>query len=114
MKKIKEIYAIVLISILTVPVVTYAEDCNSIFGTFQEELDTIFNAMKYLGPIAVFAFTVYEYAFAIFSKNAEDLQKCNNKLKYRLVLLVILIVLPAILNTLLGIFDPDYKTCVQG
>ena len=64
--------------------------------------------------LAQHALTVYEYAMAIFSKDAEGLKKCNSRLTTRLILIAILVFLPTLINLLLGLLDPSYETCVVG
>lgn len=89
-------------------------ECAGVLAGLKPDLDSIFKAIKIIGPVLVFALTVYEYAMAIFSKDAEGLKKCNKRLTTRLILIAILVFLPTLINLLLGLLDPSYKTCVIG
>ena len=121
MKKIKTFMYITILYLLKVNYVLAAQkptgnanDCSGVLAGLKPDLDNIFKAMKIIGPIIVFALTVYEYAMAIFSKDAEGLKKCNSRLTTRLILIAILVFLPTLINLLLGLLDPSYETCVVG
>lgn len=121
MKKIKTFMYITILYLLKANYVLAAQkptgnanDCSGVLAGLKPDLDNIFKAMKIIGPIIVFALTVYEYAMAIFSKDAEGLKKCNSRLTTRLILIAILVFLPTLINLLLGLLDPSYETCVVG
>lgn len=127
MKKIKTFMYIAIIYLLKANYVLAEEpaeieivpggetnDCSGVLAGLKPDLDNIFKAMKIIGPIIVFALTVYEYAMAIFSKDAEGLKKCNSRLTTRLILIALLVFLPTLINLLLGLLDPSYETCVIG
>ncbi len=130
MKKIKTLLYIIILYLLKANMVLAAgtvdeginpdntitgdSNCEGVLSGLKPDLDNIFRAIKIIGPILVFVYTVYEYAMAIFSKDAEGLKKCNKRLTTRLILMVILVFLPTFINLLLGLLDPNYKSCVVG
>lgn len=124
MKKLKTFMYIGILYLLqaehvfAAPVMDNVEDegsnCAGVLAGLKPDLDNIFKAIKIVGPILVFIYTVYEYSMAIFSKDAEGLKKCNNRFISRLILVAILFFLPTLINILLGLLDPSYKSCVIG
>lgn len=98
------------ITTVTVPV----ENNCSEYGSFIEDLQSIFNVFKIVAPILALALSTYDFFISITSKDGEGYKKAFGKLKTRLILVVLLYAMPVILNILLEIIiSPNATTCIK-
>jgi len=88
--------------------------CEGLLGSFYNDLQSILNAIKIIGPIIVFGLSTFEYITAIVSKEGEGLKKANDRLIKRLVLIAVLFFLPLLINILLGLtIGSEYSACLS-
>ena len=79
-------------------------------GSFAYYLNRTIKFIQFVGPILVIIFTIVEYFKALTSGDADSLKKANKRTVTRLIFAVLLFLIPALINTLLNIFN-IYSDC---
>lgn len=79
-------------------------DC-SILSDFADIISTGYFILEMAGLAILIIFSSLDYVKIFLNDNADELKKANSKFIKRLIILVFLFVLPALINTILNIFD---------
>ena len=94
-------------------------DCDTLFGgDIAKIISGAYFLIEMVALALLIVFTVIDYAKAILNGEADEVKKCNQKLIKRLIIVVVLFLLPAIINTVLGIFhiegfNSDHPLCID-
>lgn len=93
------------------PEITFDEEfhCSDVFT--EEMVDIIKTAyfiIEMAGLAILIVFSALDYIKVFMGDKDDELKKANSNLIKRLIILVILFLLPAIVNILLGLFNVDY------
>ena len=94
-------------------------DCDTLLGGDVAKLISGAYFIIEIGAIAIFiVFTVLDYAKAILSGEADEIKKCNQKLVKRLIIVAVIFLLPALVNTVLRLFhiegfNSDHPLCID-
>ena len=99
MKKKKTfLLIIILVSVLFIPTVFAAEDC--VLGPkVTKDLNGVLNILKIVGPLIVFAMTLYETIHALAKGDGgTEFKNVFNKLKMRFIYLILLIFVPTLVQ----------------
>lgn len=85
--------------------------CEEILGSSLIELiNNFFDLIKIIGVVAVIVLSMLDFVKAIMSSDADALKKAFNKLKVRLIVIVILLLLPVIIEYILETFEVTEAT----
>lgn len=79
-------------------------DC-SILSDFADVISTGYFILEMVGLAILIIFSILDYVKIFLNDNADELKKTNSRFIKRLIILVILFVLPALINTILNIFS---------
>lgn len=85
-------------------------NCDSLFGTntaVGKYVHDIYNIIKFAVPILLLALSIKEFGAGIISQNENAIRTSISKFGKRLVIAILILVLPTILNFILGLFDID-------
>lgn len=85
-------------------------NCDSLFGTntaVGKYVHDIYNIIKFAVPILLLALSIKEFGAGIISQNENAIRTSISKFGKRLVIAILILVLPTILNFILGFFDID-------
>lgn len=94
-------------------------DCDTLFGG---EIAKIISGAYFIIELAALGiliiFTVIDYAKVILNGESDEIKKQNQKLMKRLIIVVVLFILPALVNTTLRLFhiegfDSEHPLCIQ-
>lgn len=85
--------------------------CDSL-DLLLQDIEGAFNLFKVVAPIFVVVMSTYDFIKAITGKVDGDMKKAFTKLMKRFAFAIILFFLPIILNFCLGLWDPNYSTCI--
>lgn len=84
--------------------ITTTYDC-SILSDFADVIGTGYFILEMVGLAILIIFSALDYVKIFLNDNADELKKANSKLIKRLIILVVLFLLPALVNTILNIFN---------
>lgn len=85
--------------------------CDSL-DLLLQDIEGAFNIFKIVAPIFVVLMSTFDFIRAIVGKVDGDMKKAFVKLMKRFVFAIILFFLPIIINFFLGLWDPNYSTCI--
>lgn len=94
-------------------------NCDTLFGGGVAELiGKAYFLLEILSIIILIVFSVLDYSKVILNGEADEIKKSNQKLFKRLIIVVVIFLLPALINTILNIFDiegfnSDHPLCIE-
>ena len=72
-----------------------------------EMLHFIYAAMRIIAPILVIVFGMFDYTKSVFAADEQKILEARKKFPKRLILLILFILVPLIIDLILGVFGPD-------
>lgn len=97
------------------PTDTSELNCDSLFGTntaVGKYVRDIYNIIKFAVPIILLALSIKDFGGGIISQNDNALKVSLMKFGKRLIIAILILVLPTILNFILGLFDIVDPECL--
>lgn len=81
-------------------------DCNNIFaGGVAELISNAYLLIEIAAIVILIVFTILDYAKVILNGDTDEIKKVNQKLMKRIIIVAVIFLLPAIVNTVLRIFN---------
>lgn len=79
-------------------------DCGTL-GELADLVKTGYFIIEIVALVILIVFTVLDYAKVILSGEQEEMKKTNKRLKTRLIIMIAILLLPALINFILGVFN---------
>ena len=74
-------------------------------GDLADLVKTGYFIIEMVALVILVVFTVLDYAKVILSGEQDEMKKTNKRLATRLIIMVVLLLLPALINFVLGVFN---------
>ena len=79
-------------------------DCGTL-GELADLVKTGYFIIEIVALVILIVFTVLDYAKVILSGEQDEMKKTNKRLKTRLIIMIVILLLPALINFILGVFN---------
>lgn len=79
-------------------------DCGTL-GELADLVKTGYFIIEIVALVILIVFTVLDYAKVILSGEQDEMKKTNKRLKTRLIIMIVILLLPALINFVLGVFN---------
>lgn len=100
-------------------ILDYSElDCDNLFSGVADIIKNAYFGLEVLSIVIVLGLTALDYAKIILSDNKDEMKKANGKLAKRVIILVVILLLPALINLTLRIFNiqgfnSEHPLCIE-
>lgn len=94
-------------------------DCDTLFGgEIAELISGAYFVIEIISILILIVFSVLDYSKVILNGESDEIKKSNQKLMKRLIIVVVIFLLPALVNTVLRVFNiegfnSDHPLCVK-